>query len=424
MSTHTEPSVARSIPHDVAAEQAVLGACMLAPTTHKRGRRTLVAEDFYRPAHETIWRAMTALASEGQVADAMTVVDRLRAKQNLTRAGGGAAIHTLVEAAPITANLDHHARIVREAAVRRRVIEEATRLIQRAGNGESEVGTLTSEAVTALTAVRDSGQHEPEVRYLADVLDTEDYFDWLVPGLLERGDRLIITGFEGFGKTTLLRQFAVCLAAGVHPFTLERIPNPAQVLFVDAENSETAWRREVRPMVTSVSTFGDDPSWRVALELPKSIDITRDLDLSLLHALADASAAEVLMIGPLYQIVPFAITTDDEFAPVKAALNTFRDRGITLLIEAHAGHQTGRNGRDLRPRGSSAIMGWPEFGIGLRPDEEDPSLVTVEHWRGWREERDFPHSLIKGGRMPFRTDPACYRSNTHQLIPTYPLPAS
>ena len=74
-----------------------------------------------------------------------------------------------------------------------------------------------------------------------------------------------------------------------------------------------------------------------------------------------------MVIGPLYRLIPRAIMSDDDASPLLANLDTICDRGIALIIEAHAGHVTNRDGeRDLRPRGSSALMGWPEFGLGLK----------------------------------------------------------
>ncbi|MBK0297059.1 hypothetical protein IAE22_34985, partial [Bacillus sp. S34] len=80
---------------------------------------------------------------------------------------------------------------------------------------------------------------------------------------------------------------------------------------------------------------------------------------------------DVLFIGPLYRLIPRAINSDDDAAPLLAALDTLRDRGLAMVIEAHAGHAVGHGGeRDLRPRGSAALLGWPEFGLGLRQDKK------------------------------------------------------
>ena len=72
---------------------------------------------------------------------------------------------------------------------------------------------------------------------LANVLDQEDNEDWIIPGILERQERVIFTGGEGAGKTTLVRQMAILSAAGINPFTFEDMP-PVRVLVIDAENSE------------------------------------------------------------------------------------------------------------------------------------------------------------------------------------------
>lgn len=414
-----------AVPRDEEAEKAVIGACLAATTALDRARKILTADDFYKPAHELIWTAILAVVAEGRTVDALTVLEQLRKNRDLTRAGGGPYLHTLYAAAPITETVTEHARIVRELSTRRRVILEARRLIQRASNGESEVGTLTADAVTTLTAVRDRSTTEVSASYVGDLLEEEDTYDWLVEGLLERRDRLVLTAEEGCGKTTLLRQFAVCVAAGLHPLTLHRIDTRSIVLFVDAENSRSMWRRKIRPMVQSAANLSEDPRNRIAIDLPGRIDITTDRDLSRLHAIADYAEAEVLCIGPLYRLIPRAIQTDDDAAPVLAALDTFRDRGMTLLIEAHAGHAVGRGGvRDLRPRGSSALLGWPEFGIGIREDPDDRNALRVEHWRGERDEREWPNFLLRGGYMPFRAEADCYSAPEKPWTPHNALEAT
>ena len=74
-------------------------------------------------------------------------------------------------------------------------------------------------------------------------------------------------------------------------------------------------------------------------------------------------------------------------------------------MEAHAGHGRGVDGtRDLRPRGSAALLGWPEFGLGIAPDPDDASLSRVVRWRGDRDERDWPEALRRGGPLPWMDD--------------------
>lgn len=122
------------------------------------------------------------------------------------------------------------------------------------------------------------------------------------------------------------------------------------------------------------------------------------------HALIDKYKPDLLYLGPLYKLVPKALNSDDAAAPMILALGSFRERGLYLLMEAHAGHTKSLGGdRDLRPRGASALLGWPEFGFGLRPIEGDDTLVSVVKWRGDREQREWPPHLRRGaeGELPW-----------------------
>jgi hypothetical protein len=135
---------------------------------------------------------------------------------------------------------------------------------------------------------------------------------------------------------------------------------------------------------------------RVFLNCTGRMDVTRDRDLAALHREVDAWQPDMLVIGPLYRLVPRAVQTDDEAAPLLAALDTLRDRGAALLLEAHSGHTVGRGGsRDMRPRGSSAFLGWPEFGYGLRrlPSDDGGQYCAFQAWRGDRTEREWPRAL-------------------------------
>ncbi|MGH8882567.1 MAG: AAA family ATPase, partial [Stackebrandtia sp.] len=75
----------------------------------------------------------------------------------------------------------------------------------------------------------------------------DEPYEWVVPGLLERGDRLILTGFEGLGKSMLIRQMATMMAAGLDPFKWTEMP-PVRVLLIDLENSKRQSRRRFRPL--------------------------------------------------------------------------------------------------------------------------------------------------------------------------------
>lgn len=299
------------------------------------------------------------------------------------------------------------AKVIREAAVGRELARFGNRILAAAGTG-TDMANLAAVVTEEAKRIRDGWRATGmEFRLLGDVLADQSLgeYDWLVPGLLERGDRLVITGGEGLGKSTFLRQIALCAAAGVQPFTADTY-QPRKVMVIDAENSERQWHRKARGVVLAVEHLtGVNPAEHVHLACVPRQDITRARDLGNIHAALDEYEPDLLVIGPLYKLVPTAINNDTEAAPLIAALDGIRERGITLLMEAHAGKASDASGeRNFAPRGSAALLGWPEFGLGLAPDAEDTSIAHVRRWRGDRDERNWPRRLRRGGVMPWTND--------------------
>jgi replicative DNA helicase len=110
-------------PHNLEAEEAVLGAILASGRLLAEVAALLEEGDFYRPAHRATWRAMLRLADRGQPTDPVTVLGELDDAGELADVGGGPFLHTLVQAVPTVANAGHYARLVAETARRRRVID-------------------------------------------------------------------------------------------------------------------------------------------------------------------------------------------------------------------------------------------------------------------------------------------------------------
>ena len=120
----------RQPPHDIDAEQGVLGAMLLSPTLVVDIIETLVPDDFYRPAHQLIYNAIIDLFSNNKEIDPLIVAGRLDRDNNLERIGGSTYLHTLVSAVPTAANARYYAEIVAEKAVLRRLVAAGTRVVQ------------------------------------------------------------------------------------------------------------------------------------------------------------------------------------------------------------------------------------------------------------------------------------------------------
>jgi replicative DNA helicase len=115
-------------PHNLEAEEAVLGAVLTAGRLLAEVAGQLEEADFYRPAHRAVWRAILRLADRGEPTDPVTVLGELDDSGELADVGGGPFLHTLVEAVPTVANASRYAQLVAEAARRRRVIDLGIRL--------------------------------------------------------------------------------------------------------------------------------------------------------------------------------------------------------------------------------------------------------------------------------------------------------
>jgi hypothetical protein len=115
-------------PHNLEAEQAVLGAVLASGRLLPEVAALIEEADFYRPGHRTIWRAILRLADRGQPTDPVTVLGELDHAGELVDVGGGPFLHTLIQSVPTVANAAHYAHLVAEAARRRRVIDLGIRL--------------------------------------------------------------------------------------------------------------------------------------------------------------------------------------------------------------------------------------------------------------------------------------------------------
>lgn len=252
----------------------------------------------------------------------------------------------------------------------------------------------------------------PDLDEFLAISDEDEQYNWLVEGLLERGDRVILTGYEGTGKSVLARQMSICIAAGVHPFK-HAIEIPARkVLIVDCENSESQNRRKFRELRKIANGYGlkvDQGMWRI-IHRTDGIDLTRREDAEWLMERVTAHRPELLVIGPFYRLHNANMNEEGPARTTVAVLDQIRAAvNCALLIEAHAGHGEQGLKRSVRPTGSSLLMRWPEFGVGIIPcgtTESGGVMSTVEvrHWRGQRDQREWPGWLTWGdpGKWPWK----------------------
>jgi replicative DNA helicase len=145
----------RMPPHDVAAEQCVLGGMLLSKDAISDVIEVIRPSDHYRPAHQLVHEAILDLYARGEPADPITVSNELSRRGELTRIGGAPYLHTLIASVPTAANAGYYARIVRERAILRRLVEAGTRIVQFGYAGDSDADDLVDRAQAEVYAVTD-----------------------------------------------------------------------------------------------------------------------------------------------------------------------------------------------------------------------------------------------------------------------------
>jgi replicative DNA helicase len=145
----------RMPPHDVAAEQCVLGGMLLSKDAISDVIEVIRPTDHYRPAHQLVHEAILDLYARGEPADPITVSNELSRRGELSRIGGAPYLHTLIASVPTAANAGYYARIVRERAILRRLVEAGTRIVQFGYAGDGDADELVDRAQSEVYAITD-----------------------------------------------------------------------------------------------------------------------------------------------------------------------------------------------------------------------------------------------------------------------------
>ena len=236
--------------------------------------------------------------------------------------------------------------------------------------------------------------------------EDNDSYDWVIPGVLEKQERVIVVAAEGVGKTMLARQVALCAAAGINPFNMSKMP-PVRTLTVDLENPERIIRRTSRSIMGAAMRLGHERNILAELLIkPSGLDLLKMSDRAVLEKAIEDTKPQLLVMGPLYKafLDPGGRTSESIAIEVAKYLDGLRDAyGVAMWLEHHAPLGSSMGSRDLRPFGSAVWSRWPEFGLSLTPDPTAPDgyVYNVSHFRGARDKRAFPTKMRRGKVFPF-----------------------
>jgi len=227
----------RILPHDLVAEQSVLGAVFISPETMASLADELTPDDFYKPANKIVFKTMLSLLEKGEPIDATTMISALTNQGDISTIGGINYVVELVNSTPTSKNVEHYAKLVKEKAMLRKVIADLSESLSSAYQGDVSISDIISKTEKSLLDISNQNAGTG-FRNVADILDTHmqivetrSQTDGFVTGLstgfvgldkittgLHEGNLIIFAARPAMGKT------ALALNIAKHVATIERKP--------------------------------------------------------------------------------------------------------------------------------------------------------------------------------------------------------
>jgi replicative DNA helicase len=245
---------------------------------------------------------------------------------------------------------------------------------------------------------------------LEEILSIEDADQtWVMPDMMRVGERLILTGMEGGGKSVLTAQILIGAAYGVHTLSFSlRESEPLRVLVLDVENSMIQIRNNARKIYTAVAEDkrGFTPSIEWVNE--RYIDLANPVDAQRIVRLAKEKRPQLMFMGSVYKLASEGDKHEASFNAISRTVDRIRaETGAAVILEAHTGHGFNNDrskGSGMRPDGSSRWMRWPEYGFGMVPmGKQYPGVTELVPFRGARDDSVvWPKGLKRGSILPWQ----------------------
>ena len=227
----------RILPHDLVAEQSLLGAVFISPDAIISLADELTPDDFYKPANKIVFKTMLSLLEKGEPIDATTMVSALTNQGDISNIGGINYVVELVNSTPTSKNVEHYAKLVKEKAMLRKVIADLSESLSSAYQGDVSIGDIIAKTEKSMLDISNQNTGTG-FRNVADILDTHmqivetrSQTDGFVTGLstgfvgldkittgLHEGNLIILAARPAMGKT------ALALNIAKHVATVERKP--------------------------------------------------------------------------------------------------------------------------------------------------------------------------------------------------------
>jgi replicative DNA helicase len=225
----------RRPPYSLEAEMSVLGGMFIDPNAVVKAIELIDDSMFFRESHRRLFRAMVRLWQQGEVVDGVTLSEQLKTSGDYEAVGGAPYLAQLLDAVPTAANIEYHARIVREKALLRRLIEAATSIIQTTYEAGGDVELLLDSAEQKIFEIAQTHERKgfvwikellwPAMEQIELLSQNSSPITGVPTGFpdldektagFQRGDLVIVAARPSMGKTAFTLNIAQHAAIAAH----------------------------------------------------------------------------------------------------------------------------------------------------------------------------------------------------------------
>jgi DnaB-like helicase N terminal domain/AAA domain len=232
-----QPGLAKSLPHSLDAEHAILGAILMDNAAIVPAAEKLTAADFFSYENRRIFDTMLKIREAEQPIDLITLVEHLTSIGQLEAAGGAAYVSTLMDGMPHITNVGHYAAIVKEKSQIRAIIHGTEIVQNKALDGLMSAHELAADLdVLVRLGSNGNGHGRPKPIDLEDfILTSLKPVNYVINPILPEQALALIYAWRGAGKTFFNLEIAVAVATGGPKCFCWDVPAPRRVLYVDGE---------------------------------------------------------------------------------------------------------------------------------------------------------------------------------------------
>lgn len=382
-------------PHDLDAEEHVLGACLIAARAVDDAARVVRPEHFYRDNHARIYEAILDLRAGGADPDTVLVAAELEARGILDETLRARLVE-LARIVPAASNVERWARIVRDRARDRAILYAARDLAAAATNGGVDRSPdVRARLLELLNAPVDHDRHNVDLVDLALLLASDPpIIPWQWEGWIALGDLVMVAGDPGTKKSLAMLELLVAIVQGRDSFLGAPLTRHrgGRVLMVDLENPTGEMHKRLYEFGLR---FDDDELELLRYAHMPDLSLADPDGLARLEALLVDQAVELVVLDSFRRIAP-GIDENDS-AAVSAILTPLRTMSarlnVTIVVIHHAKKKQGGESLDAGSmiRGSGDILASLDQMLFHRNRPGESDAFTIEHGKARRGQ---PHPSI------------------------------